>query len=89
VPIIPVGVVGTVAIQPVNSNFLHPFKTVTIRFGPPMQMPGPANPDDPLEGHDHSECRTFTDRLMHQIARLCERDYVDEYVPSRSSAAAT
>ncbi len=33
VPIIPVGVVGTVEVQPVNSKFMRPFKTVTIRFG--------------------------------------------------------
>ena len=67
--------------QPVNSNFLRPFKTVTIRFGTPMQMEPPENPDDPMEGHDHTQCRAFTDELMHEIARLSERDYVDEYVP--------
>jgi 1-acyl-sn-glycerol-3-phosphate acyltransferase len=89
VPIIPVGVVGTVEVQPVNSNFMRPFKRVTIRFGPPMQMAGPENPDDPLEGHDHTQCRSFTDDLMHEIARLSERDYVDEYVPSRTRATAS
>ena len=83
VPVIPVGVLGTVEVQPVDARFLRPFKRVTIRFGAPMQMTGPRNPDDPLEGHDHAECRAFTDRLMHEIARLSERAYVDEYVPSR------
>ena len=72
-PIIPVGVIGTVDVQPVNSNFMRPFKTVIIRFGAPMQMDPPENPDDPLENHDHTECRAFTDRLMHEIARLSER----------------
>ena len=89
VPIIPVGVVGTVDVQPVNSNFMRPFKRVTIRFGEPMEMAPPANPDDPLEGHDHTECRAFTDRLMHEIARLSGREYVDEYVPSRTAATST
>ena len=28
---------------------MRPFKTVTIRFGAPMQMTPPPNPDDPLE----------------------------------------
>ncbi len=88
VPIVPVGVVGTVDVQPVNSNFMHPFKKVTIRFGPPMQMDPPANPDDPLENHDHTECRSFTDRLMHEIAKLSEREYIDEYVPARAKAPA-
>ena len=87
VPIIPVGVVGTVEVQPVNATFMRPFKKVTIRFGKPMEMAAPANPDDPMEGHDHTECRSFTDNLMREIARLSERDYVDEYVPSRASAA--
>ncbi len=38
VPIIPVGVVGTVEVQPVNSKIMRPFKHVTIRFGKPMEM---------------------------------------------------
>ncbi len=88
VPIIPVGVIGTVAVQPVNSKFMRPFKTVTIRFGAPMRMDPPANPDDPFEDHDHTQCRDFTDRLMHEIARLSDRAYVDEYVPSRTGATA-
>jgi 1-acyl-sn-glycerol-3-phosphate acyltransferase len=89
VPVIPVGVVGTVDVQPVNSNIMRPFKTVTIRFGKPMRMDPPENPDAPLEGHDHTQCRDFTDALMHEIARLSERDYVDEYVPSKATAAST
>ncbi len=87
VPIVPVGVMGTVEVQPVNSNFMRPFKTVVIRFGKPMQMDPPENPADPLANHDHTECRAFTDRLMHQIATLSERPYVDEYVPSKASVA--
>ena len=52
---------------------MRPFKTVIIRFGKPMQMDPPENPDDPLANHDHTQCRAFTDRLMHEIARLSER----------------
>jgi 1-acyl-sn-glycerol-3-phosphate acyltransferase len=84
VPVIPVGVIGTVDVQPVNSNFMRPFKRVTIRFGAPMQMDPPENPDDPLEGHDHTQCRDFTNELMREIARLSNREYMDEYVPSRT-----
>ncbi|HEY1830452.1 MAG TPA: lysophospholipid acyltransferase family protein [Acidimicrobiales bacterium] len=86
VPIIPVGVVGTVEVQPVNSNFMRPFKRVTIRFGQPMQMEPPENPANPLENHDHTQCRDFTDELMREIARLSEREYMDDYVPSRKAA---
>jgi 1-acyl-sn-glycerol-3-phosphate acyltransferase len=36
VPIIPVGIVGTRAVQPPGSRFMRPFHSVTIRFGPPV-----------------------------------------------------
>jgi 1-acyl-sn-glycerol-3-phosphate acyltransferase len=88
VPIIPVGIMGTVEVQPVNAKFMRPFKTVTIRFGPPMQMDPPEDPSHPLENHDHTKCRDFTDQLMREIARLSERPYIDEYVPSRAQAEA-
>ena len=87
VPVIPVGVVGTEDVQPVSAKMMRPFKTVIVRFGAPMLMDPPENPDDPLENHDHAVCREFTDRLMREIARLSERPYVDEYVPSRPSVA--
>jgi 1-acyl-sn-glycerol-3-phosphate acyltransferase len=87
VPVIPVGVIGTVDVQPVNSNVMRPFKTVRIRFGAPMQMDPPKDPEHPLENHDHTKCRAFTDELMKEIARLSERAYVNEYVPARSKVA--
>ncbi len=36
VPVIPVGIVGTRAVQPPGSMFMRPFHTVTVRFGPPV-----------------------------------------------------
>ncbi len=36
VPIIPVGIVGTRAVQPPGSRIMRPFHSVTIRFGPPV-----------------------------------------------------
>jgi len=75
--------VGTSEVQPVNSRFLRPFKTVHIRFGTPMRMVPASDPAQPLADHDHRICREFTDDLMKEIARLSERDYVDEYVPKR------
>ncbi|HVX20032.1 MAG TPA: lysophospholipid acyltransferase family protein [Acidimicrobiales bacterium] len=81
VDVVPVGVSGTEAVQPVGSNRLRPFKTVTVRFGPPMRMEAAADPEDPMADHDHTACREFTDSLMREIARLSGRPYVDEYVP--------
>ena len=84
VPVIPVGIHGTLAVQPVGSRFMRPGKTVVVRFGPPMRMSPAAEPSDPLAGHDHREGREFTDALMREIARLSGEPYVDEYVPKRS-----
>ena len=47
VPIIPVGVVGTVEVQPVNAKFMRPFKTVTIRFGTADADGAPGEPRRP------------------------------------------
>jgi 1-acyl-sn-glycerol-3-phosphate acyltransferase len=38
VPIIPVGIVGTRAVQPPGSKMMRPFQAVTIRFGPPVSF---------------------------------------------------
>jgi len=81
VPVVPVGIVGTVEVQPIGHRFMRPFRAVTVRFGEPMQMEPTRHPDDPLADHDHAVCRAFTDDLMREIARLSESAYVDEYVP--------
>jgi 1-acyl-sn-glycerol-3-phosphate acyltransferase len=89
VPVVPVGIGGTVDVQPVGSRILRPFKTVTVRFGEPMRMPPAPVPSDPMVGHDHEECRAFTDALMHEISRLSGRPYIDEYVPARTVTPAS
>ena len=44
VPLIPVGIAGTRAVQPPGRRLMRPFKSVTIRFGPPVSpaLPGSA-----------------------------------------------
>ncbi|HVC13872.1 MAG TPA: lysophospholipid acyltransferase family protein [Acidimicrobiales bacterium] len=86
VQVVPVGIQGTVGVQPVGKRLLRPGKTVVVRFGPPMRMPPAADRQHPLEDHDHRECRAFTDELMREISRLSGRPYVDEYVPKPSPA---
>ena len=68
---------------------MHPFRTVTIRFGAPLQMDPASDPGNPMVDHDHDVCRAFTDQLMLEIARLSERPYVDEYVPKRAAREAS
>ncbi len=87
VPVVPVGVVGTVDVQPIGTRRLRPFRTVTIRFGEPIRMDTVADPGDPFADHDHGVCRAFTDQLMHEISRLSGRPYRDDYVPRREPTA--
>lgn len=84
VAVIPVGIIGTADVQPLDAKLMRPFHSVTIRFGSPTQMPPVTDPTDPLKGHDHAVCRSFTDALMHEIARLCEREYRDDYATKKS-----
>jgi 1-acyl-sn-glycerol-3-phosphate acyltransferase len=84
VPVIPVGIIGTTEVQPVDARIMRPFRTVTIRFGEPRYMePADDRVGLPTEYY-HADRRRFTDDLMHEIARLCGQPYVDEYVPKRS-----
>ena len=100
VPIIPVGIVGTRAVQPPGSNVMRPFHAVTIRFGPPVtylhagQTITTGQCDDPAATGseavtrelDQAELRCLTDSLMEEIARLSGQEYVDRYA-SRASAS--
>jgi len=102
VPIIPVGIVGTRAVQPPGSNVMRPFHAVTIRFGPPVTYlhagqavttgecgePVVTGSDPVSRDLDPEELRCLTDALMKEIARLSGQEYVDRYANrSRSSSS--
>nr|WHW29312.1 putative 1-acyl-sn-glycerol-3-phosphate acyltransferase [uncultured bacterium] len=72
-PIIPVGHVGTIAIQPPDSVTMKIHKPCTIRFGEPMRAEDFGDPTDPRV------LRVFTDAVMFEIARLSGQKYVDVY----------
>jgi len=74
-PIIPVGVVGTTLVQPPGSNRPRPFKKVTVRFGPPLDL---ARFDGQVAG-DPMTLRAATDELMFEIRNLSGQEYVDRY----------
>jgi 1-acyl-sn-glycerol-3-phosphate acyltransferase len=73
--VIPVGLVGTTDVQGRGSNMMRPFRRVTIRFGPPLDLSRfeGASATDPLT------LRTVTDELMFEIRRLSGQVYVDRY----------
>ena len=72
-PIIPVGVKGTVAIQPPDSVVMKPFRRCTVSFGRPMWAAQFGESGDPRLP------RTFTDAVMYEIAQLSGQTYVDTY----------
>jgi 1-acyl-sn-glycerol-3-phosphate acyltransferase len=87
VPIIPVGIVGTRAVQPPGSLIMRPFHSVTIRFGPPVTYlrngteftTGACGALDPDADSDRAELRDLTDSLMSSICALSGQEYVDHY----------
>ncbi|MXW75981.1 MAG: 1-acyl-sn-glycerol-3-phosphate acyltransferase [Acidimicrobiaceae bacterium] len=82
-PIIPVGILGTRAVQPPDAKAPKPFRPIEVRFGEPMHgSPGGTGADQRLR------LRQFTDELMFEIGNLTGQDYVDEYAtkgPAKSA----
>jgi len=85
VPVVPVGLVGTRGVQPPGNRLMRPFHSVTVRFGPPLDVgrvapSGPgrngSHPDGPA---DPERLREATDELMRAIATLSGQEYVDQY----------
>lgn len=77
VPIVPVGIMGTPAVQPIGT--LVPkvkSRVVTIRFGKAMDVSG--------RTMDSSTLRAITDELMANIQALTGQEYVGRYAPRKA-----
>ena len=76
----PVGLVGTDEIQPVDSRMPRFGKRVTIRFGQaidPGRIAGGAD--------DRMALRALTDEVMYEIRELCGcYEYVDAYATKQA-----
>jgi 1-acyl-sn-glycerol-3-phosphate acyltransferase len=79
VPVIPVGCIGTHAVQPVGTLIPKLGKKVAIRFGKPMDFTG--------REMDSSSLRAITDEVMREIQRLTGQEYVGRYAPRRAHAS--
>jgi 1-acyl-sn-glycerol-3-phosphate acyltransferase len=79
-PIVPVGIIGTDAVQPPDAKLPHPFRRVHIRFGRPIQVERYLDRAD-----DRLVLRQITDEVMYEIRNLSGQEYVDTYAtkPSR------
>ncbi len=74
VAIVPIGLVGTDDVQPIDSRLPKLFRRVTIRFGEPIdpaRYTGRAN--------DRMALRELTDEVMYEICQLSGYEYVDTY----------
>jgi len=82
-PVVPCGIKGTRAIQPIGARVLRPFKPVDIAFGTAIDLS--ARYGDRLE--DPLVLRQATDEIMWEIRQLSGQQYVDKYA-SRSARTA-
>ena len=73
-PVIPIGFIGTDKAQPVGSKMIRPFKTITIRIGPPVDFG--VSPDQPK---GQRVLRAMTDAVMTEIQRLSGQEYTGKY----------
>ncbi|MGQ0824044.1 MAG: lysophospholipid acyltransferase family protein [Actinomycetota bacterium] len=78
-PVVPVGLVGTDEVQPVDKRLPRLFKHVAIRFGEPID---PARYDD--REHDRMVLRELTDEVMYEICQLSGYEYVDTYMTKKA-----
>ena len=81
-PVIPVGHIGTVDVQPPDTVLMKTRLPVTVRFGAPMWPADHGDPDDPRL------LRVFTDAVMFEIAKLSEQTYVDTYAGKETAEPA-
>jgi 1-acyl-sn-glycerol-3-phosphate acyltransferase len=78
-PIIPVGIIGSDEVQPIDSKLPRLFKTVRIRFGEPIELGHYQGRHD-----DRLALRDVADEVMFEIQQLCGYEYVDTYATRRA-----
>ena len=79
VPIVPVGLIGTDEVQPVDARMPKLFRGVTIRFGEPIDPSRYAGRE-----RDHLALRALTDEVMYEICQLSGYEYVDTYATQQA-----
>jgi 1-acyl-sn-glycerol-3-phosphate acyltransferase len=73
-PIVPIGLIGSDDVQPVDSRLPKLFRSVTIRFGEPIDPSRYAGRE-----HDRMALRELTDEVMFEICQLSGYEYIDTY----------
>jgi 1-acyl-sn-glycerol-3-phosphate acyltransferase len=78
-PVVPVGMIGSDEVQPIDSKMPKLFRHVTIRFGEPVDTGRYAG-----RHNDHLALREFTDEVMYEICQLSGYEYVDTYATKKA-----
>ncbi len=78
-PIVPMGLVGTDEVQPVDRKLPRLGRTVIVRFGEPIEMEHHHAADQ-----DHLTLRAITDELMFEIQQLSGYTYDDCYMTKKA-----
>jgi 1-acyl-sn-glycerol-3-phosphate acyltransferase len=77
--IVPIGLIGTDDVQPIDARLPKLFRTVLIRFGEPIDPARYAGRE-----HDPMALRELTDEVMFEICQLSGYEYVDTYATKRA-----
>jgi len=78
-PIYPVGLQGTLEVQPPDSSMPKPFKVMRVRIGRPVKVTRYLDRPD-----DRMVLRQIIDEVMFEIRELSGQNYVDTYATKRS-----
>ena len=78
-PVVPIGMIGTDEVQPVDKRMPNLFRRVTIRFGEPLD---PERYGDYEQ--EHLALRELTDEVMYEIGQLSGYEYVDTYATKKA-----
>ncbi len=78
-PIVPVGLQGTLEVQPPDVSMPKPFKVMRVRFGRPVKVDRYLDRAD-----DRLVLRQITDEVMFEIRELSGQEYVDTYATKKS-----
>ena len=78
-PIIPVGLQGTLEVQPADASMPRPFRMMRVRVGRPIDTARYAD-----RAGDRMALRQITDEVMFEIRGLSGQEYVDTYATKTS-----
>ena len=73
-PVVPVAVIGTADVMPLEAKVPRPRGRVTVAFGTPLSFERYGGRD-----RDRFVLRSATDEIMYEIMMLSGQEYVDEY----------